>query len=221
MEIPLSARATINPGYDHAINGPIEFHIPEQGQWELDELIASQTKITTYLGENGVSSSIHGDNDCGEEACSDGFNPEDCDKYQHEKKCQCLHRYFDFHCSLLKHWCEQRYLIEVEKSDVWYKPIVVMDPKNFMDIVNAKHFPDFTDEDKAQTRRKRYYTEISDDPSVFNQEQDALETIIKPGIVNNHKKVVAFRDALRRENCSDIQNLSCEGKGNWREGLDL
>jgi hypothetical protein len=42
--ISLVAQATIHPSYDQSINGPIEFHIPEQGQWELKEQLANLTK---------------------------------------------------------------------------------------------------------------------------------------------------------------------------------
>jgi hypothetical protein len=52
--ISLVAQATIHPSYDQSINGPIEIHIPEQGQWELKELLANLTKVNTTLGENGA-----------------------------------------------------------------------------------------------------------------------------------------------------------------------
>jgi hypothetical protein len=66
MEIPFSAQATIHPSYDQPINGPIEFRIPEQGQWELKEQLANLTKVNTTLGEMGVSASSSADDDCGD-----------------------------------------------------------------------------------------------------------------------------------------------------------
>jgi hypothetical protein len=69
MEIPFSAQATINPSYDQPINGPIEFHIPEQGQLDLKELLANMTRVNTTIGENGVDASSSGDDDCGEDEC--------------------------------------------------------------------------------------------------------------------------------------------------------
>jgi hypothetical protein len=69
MEIPFSALATIHPSYDQPINGPIEFHIPEQGQWDLKELLANMTRVNTTVGENGVDATIGGDDDCEDTIC--------------------------------------------------------------------------------------------------------------------------------------------------------
>ena len=77
MEIPFSAQATIHPSYDQPINGPIEFHIPEQGQLDLKELLANMTRVNTTVKENGVDASSSGDDDCGDEMC--GSNPWNCD----------------------------------------------------------------------------------------------------------------------------------------------
>jgi hypothetical protein len=73
--ISLVAQATINPSYDQPINGPIEFQIPELGQWKLKELLANLTKVNTTLGEMGVSASSSGDDDCEEDEC-DPCDPE-------------------------------------------------------------------------------------------------------------------------------------------------
>ncbi|MCK5849209.1 MAG: hypothetical protein KAH01_08455 [Caldisericia bacterium] len=75
MEIPLSAKATINPAYDQSIGGPIEFRIPEQGQWDLEEMLANQTKINTSIGTSGVDASMDGGDDCDEDEC-DECDPE-------------------------------------------------------------------------------------------------------------------------------------------------
>jgi hypothetical protein len=84
MEIPFSAQATIHPSYDQPINGPIEFRIPEQGQWELKEQLANLTKVNTTLGEMGVSASSSADDDCGDEMCGGEFastcTKTECDK---------------------------------------------------------------------------------------------------------------------------------------------
>jgi hypothetical protein len=93
MEIPISAKATINPAYGQPINGPIEFHIPEQGQWELEQMIANQTKINTQIGTSGVNTSMHGDDDCGEDPCSKVdacLNPED----DFHEYCNCVRNCF-------------------------------------------------------------------------------------------------------------------------------
>jgi YD repeat-containing protein len=89
MEIPFSAQATINPSYDQPINGPIEFQIPEQGQWELKELLANLTKVNTTIGENGVDATIGGDDDCEDGICASrdgiiGCLLELCDKLQED-----------------------------------------------------------------------------------------------------------------------------------------
>jgi hypothetical protein len=76
--ISLVAQSTINPSYDQPINGPIEFHIPEQGQWELKEQLANLTKVNITLGEMGVSAASSADDDCGESICggsSSNCNP--------------------------------------------------------------------------------------------------------------------------------------------------
>jgi hypothetical protein len=67
--ISLVVQSTIHPSYDQSINEPIEFHIPEQGQWELKELLANLTKVSTTLGEMGVSADSSADDDCEEDPC--------------------------------------------------------------------------------------------------------------------------------------------------------
>jgi len=86
MEIPFSAQATIHPSYDQPINGPIEFHIPEQGQLDLKELLANMTRVNTTVKENGVDASSSGDDDCGEEPC---ISPDD------KEYAKCVQRCFN------------------------------------------------------------------------------------------------------------------------------
>jgi hypothetical protein len=83
MEIPFSAQATIHPSYDQPINGPIEFHIPEQGQWDLKELLANMTRVNTTIGESGVDASSSGDDDCADEICGEA-------KTAYDEFCDCM-----------------------------------------------------------------------------------------------------------------------------------
>jgi hypothetical protein len=140
MEIPFSAQATIHPSYDQPINGPIEFHIPEQGQWDLKELLANMTRVNTTIGENGVDASSSGDDDCEDSTC--GFNVH-CDLSKcSDKLLDMFGRFKDIPVSLyncLFVSCRQELWLEVS-NEHFAKESDLMDQAHAMSVY---------DEDKA------------------------------------------------------------------------
>lgn len=91
--ISLVVQSTIHPSYDQPINGPIEFRIPEQGQWELKEQLANLTKVNTTQGEMGVSAASSADDDCGDEMCGGEF-ASTCTKTECDKLFQWIERHY-------------------------------------------------------------------------------------------------------------------------------
>jgi YD repeat-containing protein len=69
MEIPIGGIGMTNPIYDQPINGPIDIYIGENGNWSDHVQIDNTTKLTTYIGGNGVSAATNGDDDCGDQIC--------------------------------------------------------------------------------------------------------------------------------------------------------
>ncbi len=225
IEMPYIGDGTVLPPYEEPIVSPIAFTIGKGG-FNVKDYIASNTDLTIAIGQNGANVSIYGDDDCEDSICGEEREPKICDdETRFPDKCECLRKYFDFHCSVYKHWCEQRYLIEVEGSSVWYSPVIFMDRTNGMCWVLAKPFSEFTEEEKDRNRKDRfYYNKVPNDPTVVvqPQQQDALETIIKPNIVISKQAMRKFKEAYENNNCEasdELLSATCSGKGNRDNGL--
>ncbi len=70
IEMPYIGDGTVLPPYEEPIVSPIAFTIGKGG-FNVKDHIASNTDLTIAIGQNGANVSIYGDDDCGDEICSE------------------------------------------------------------------------------------------------------------------------------------------------------